>query len=58
MMVMLGSSDLARSVKNGELDAAVFVADSEQEHKGMLWTPLYTEPRSLRWSERWGSSRP
>jgi DNA-binding transcriptional LysR family regulator len=46
-LVMQESSGLARSVKGGELDAAVFVEDAEQELKGMLWTPLYTEPLTV-----------
>ena len=46
-LVMQESSGLARSVKSGELDAAVFVGDSDQELKGMLWTPLYTEPLTV-----------
>lgn len=46
-LVMQESSGLARSVRSGDLDAAIFVNDSQQELKGMLWTPLYTEPLTV-----------
>ncbi len=43
-LVMQESSGLAQSVKDGHLDAAIFVEDSQKELQGLLWTPLYVEP--------------
>jgi DNA-binding transcriptional LysR family regulator len=46
-LVMQESSGLAQNVKNGNVDAAIFVEDSQQELRGLLWTPLYVEPLAM-----------
>lgn len=41
------SSELVKSVRRGELDAAIFISDSPEERQGLRWTPLYVEPLTV-----------
>lgn len=46
-LVAQEANNLVQKVKNGELNAAIFVNVSEQERQGLIWTPLYSEPMTV-----------
>ena len=46
-LVMQESGSLAPSVKRGDLDAAIFVEDTQKELQGGVWTLLYVEPLTV-----------
>ncbi|HEY3047653.1 MAG TPA: LysR family transcriptional regulator [Polaromonas sp.] len=46
-LVAQQSSELVKSVRRGELDAAIFISDSPEERQGLTWTPLYVEPLTV-----------
>lgn len=46
-LVALESGGLARAVREGELDAAIYIEDAQQDMGGLRWTPLYAEPLTV-----------
>ncbi|WP_332775802.1 LysR family transcriptional regulator [Polaromonas sp.] len=46
-LVVQESRELVKNVRLGELDAAIVISDSPEEHQGLTWTPLYVEPLTV-----------